>query len=75
MNIIIEHSGTEDHLQLVEGLRDQLEDELGHDTEEVIRNLEPAITLYNQNRSVIAIFTKLPTVQELAFYVNISGDD
>jgi len=75
MNIIIEHSGTEDHLQLVEGLRNLLEDELGHDSEEAIKNIEPAVTLYDQKRRTIGVFTKLPTVQELAFYINISGDN
>ena len=72
MNITIEHSGTEDHLQLAGGLRDLLEDELGHDTEESIKNMESTVTLYDENRHVIGIFTKLPTVQELTFYVNIS---
>lgn len=75
MDIIIEHSGTEEHLQLVGGLRDLIEDELGHDTEEIVKNLESTITLYDRDRHVIGIFTKLPTVQELAFYINISKED
>jgi len=78
MLITLEHSGSADHMKLANELQDMIENDLNGDytVEQVIGNQHArSISVYDSDLELIAIFPKLPTLLELAFYINISDTE
>ena len=73
MYVLIEHSGTEDHLKIAESIQDFAEDEYGCTCETVVGENEE-INLYDQELSKFATFGNLPSEQDLTWYFNLSLD-
>lgn len=76
MRIIVEHNGTAAHNALASGLQDILENDLSHKCDPVIGPTDTnSVSLYDENRKLIGVFTKMPKLEELLFYINISDKE
>ena len=64
MYVLIEHSGTPEHLKIAENIQDFAEDTYGYTCETVVGE-EGQINLYSGELSKIATFTDNPSTQDL----------
>ena len=73
MRITLEYNGTAALKSFVKELQFLLEEEFNLTVDQTIGKTEDNfITLYDENNKVIAVFQKMPTLQELMFYIKIS---
>ena len=76
MRITLEYNGTAALRPFVKELQFLLEEEFNLTVDQTIGKTEDNfITLYDENNKVIAVFQKMPTLQELTFYIKISDID
>jgi len=68
MYILIEHSGTEEHNNIVEEIKDHLEDTYGVTCESIVGKENGPITLYNEDQEVLVEFFERPHLDILDFY-------
>ena len=76
MRITLEYNGTAALKPFVKELQFLLEEEFNLTVDQVIGKTEDTfVTLYDENNKVIAVFQKMPSLQELMFYIKISDVD
>ena len=76
MRITLEHNGTAALKLFVKELQFLLEEEFNLTVDQAIGKTEDDfITLYDESNKVVAVFQKMPSLQELMFYIKISDVD
>ena len=69
MLIIIEHSGREDHNQVVKEMQEFIEDEFGFTCEQIIGKLDSPIIMYDDDMNKIVEFKRPPEKELISFYL------
>ncbi len=73
MFLLIQHSGTEEHLKIAEDIQDFAEDTYGCTCETVV-GLDSSISLYDESLNKFATFDKAPKNEDLNWYLALSLD-
>ena len=73
MYVLIEHSGTPEHLQISDNIRDFAENNYGCTCETVVGD-NNEINLYTEGLDKFATFASAPKEQDLTWYFNLSLD-
>lgn len=73
MYIILEHNGGSQHIEIADEIQQALED-MGHSVEQVTTYTD-VVTLYNEDRDIVANFGRVPDENLLRFYVEINNDE
>ena len=71
MYLLIEHSGTVEHLKIAEDIQDFAENQYGCSCETVVGD-QNEINLYNDSLSKFASFNNSPTDEDLSWYLGLS---
>lgn len=75
MYILIEHSGTTEHNNIVEEIKDHLEDTYGVTSESVVGKENGPITLYDENQNILVEFFERPNLEILDFYFSTMEEE
>ena len=75
MYILVEHSGTANHNQVAEFIKDFAEDEFGYTCESVVGAEDSPVVVYTESLDKIAEFNKNPDETELYFYFKYLKDE
>lgn len=75
MYILIEHNGSQDHLEFVKKIQELLEDEYGATVEQVIGHNDKTIILYSEDLEKITELSPMEDLSVLSFYINNYYED
>ena len=75
MYILVEQSGTANHNQVAEFIKDFAEDEFGYTCESVVGAEDSPVVVYTESLDKIAEFNKNPDETELYFYFKYLKDE